>query len=93
VKGRRPEIEVKASVKGGEVTVSLKDNGIGINSQYFEKIFVIFQRLHGKSDYPGTGIGLSICKKIVESHGGKIWLESSEGNGSIFYFTIPSVKN
>ena len=91
--GERPVIEISARLRGAEVTVAVKDNGIGINKQYYEKIFVIFQRLHGKSDYPGTGIGLSICKKIVESHGGRIWLESEEGKGSVFYFTLPAVKN
>jgi PAS domain S-box-containing protein len=84
-----PEITVRAEKQGRHWLFSVKDNGIGIDKQYWQKVFVIFQRLESREKYPGTGIGLAICKRIVELHGGRIWLESTIGEGTTFYFTLP----
>jgi PAS domain S-box-containing protein len=86
---RTPKIDIRASNDGTSWFFQVKDNGIGFDQQFAEQIFQIFKRLHGKEEYSGTGMGLAICKKIVERHGGKIWAESKLGEGTSFYFTLP----
>ncbi|HML04975.1 MAG TPA: ATP-binding protein [Methanobacterium sp.] len=94
-KDESPKIHIssKKDEDRNEYIFSVQDNGIGMDPQYAERIFTIFQRLHTREEYQGTGIGLSIVKRIIERHGGRIWVESELGNGSTFYFTISFKQN
>ena len=84
-----PLIHISAAQQGAEWLISVKDNGIGIDPQYREKIFGVFKRLHRDEKYSGTGIGLAICQRLVQRYGGRIWVESKPGEGAIFFFTVP----
>ena len=87
-----PQIHVSVERKNGELIFSFRDSGIGIDPKHFDRLFQIFQRLHTREEYPGTGIGLAVCKKIVERHGGRVWVESELGKGTTFYFTVPVIE-
>jgi light-regulated signal transduction histidine kinase (bacteriophytochrome) len=87
-----PRIHVSASSKEKEWKFCIRDNGIGIDAEYFEQIFEIFQRLHSRRHYDGTGIGLAICRKIIQRHEGRMWVDSAPGQGASFYFTLPNYQ-
>ncbi len=91
-RGETPRVDIRAGLEGTQWTISVVDNGIGIDMRFSERIFEVFQRLHSRSEYEGTGIGLPICRKIVEAHGGRIWVEAVAGRGSSFRFTLPTRK-
>jgi light-regulated signal transduction histidine kinase (bacteriophytochrome) len=90
--GREPHVHVSAAREGAKWCFAVKDNGIGVPARHHERIFKMFQRLHSQDDFPGTGIGLAVCQRIIERHGGEMWVESTEGVGSTFFFTLAVPK-
>ena len=90
--GQPPIVRIEALRDGGFWQISVSDNGIGIEPEYAERIFLIFQRLHARDAYGGTGIGLALCRKIVEYHGGRIWLDTGLSQGACFRFTLPVLE-
>lgn len=93
IKGRTPKIRIGAREDQNEIIIYVADNGIGIDARYYERIFEPLKRLHTQQEYPGSGIGLAICKRIVTAHGGRIWVESKLGEGSTFYFSLPKAQS
>lgn len=89
-KNPKPRVEISCEAKGREWIFAVRDNGIGIENMYLDKIFVMFERLYTRQEYPGTGLGLALCRKIIERHNGRIWAESEPGRGSVFYFALPA---
>ena len=85
-----PRVSIEAEREGEHWRFSVRDNGIGMNPEHARRIFEPFQRLHGEEDYPGTGIGLAVCERIIDQHGGRIWVSSIPGEGSVFHFTLPA---
>ncbi|MGI9098470.1 MAG: sensor histidine kinase [Solirubrobacteraceae bacterium] len=88
----KPKVRIEAKRDNGLWRFSVRDNGIGMNPEHIQRIFQPFQRLHGEEEYPGTGIGLAVCERIIDQHGGRIWVSSSRGEGSVFYFTLPGTE-
>jgi two-component system, sensor histidine kinase and response regulator len=93
IKGRAPKIRIGTREDPNEIVIYVADNGIGIDAKYHERIFEPLKRLHTQQEYPGSGIGLAICKRIVTAHGGRIWVESKPSEGSTFYFSLPKVQS
>ena len=87
---RTPQVSIAAERDGEHWRFSVRDNGIGMNPEHARRIFEPFQRLHGEEDYPGTGIGLAVCERIIDQHGGRIWVSAIPGEGSVFHFTLPA---
>ena len=87
-----PVVRIEAEPDGGLWRFAVRDNGIGMKPEHTTRIFEPFQRLHGEEDYAGTGIGLAVCERIVDQHGGRIWVQSTPGEGSVFYFTVPGAR-